>query len=106
MFCLSEFPFSFARLLSLARPQFTPWLATLLVLPAHRGKGVGSALADSAAAEAKAAPGDADAIYLWAIEREVADKMYKKLGWTTIEETAPTHGNADIAIIMKRPLHP
>ena len=100
------FPLNICSHTKTFRPQFTPWLATLLVLPAHRGKGVGSALANGAAAEVKAAPGDTEAIYLWAIERDVADRMYKKLGWTTIEETKPTHGNADIAIIMKRSLQP
>eukprot|EP00729_Bicosta_minor_P010444 gene10444-19421_t len=87
------------------RPQFTPWLATLLVLPAHRGKGVGSALANVAAEEVEDA-GDAEAIYLWAIDRVVAEKMYMKLGWSVIEETEPTHGSADIAIVMKRLLQP
>ena len=35
------------------RPNLTPWLATLFVLPSHRGKGVGSALANKAANEVK-----------------------------------------------------
>lgn len=75
------------------------------MLPAHRGKGVGSALANVAAEEVEDA-GDAEAIYLWAIDRVVAEKMYMKLGWSVIEETEPTHGSADIAIVMKRLLQP
>ena len=87
-----------------ARPNLTPWLATLFVLPEYRGKGVGSALANTAAAEVKLS-GGSDVLYLWACEREVAIGMYQKLGWSIIEETVPSHReNFDLAIIMKRVL--
>ena len=86
------------------RPNLTPWLATLFVLPSHRGKGVGSALANKAAYEVKSS-GCGDVLYLWACEREVAMGMYRKLGWEVIEETAPPHKeDFDLAIIMKRNL--
>ena len=86
------------------RPNLTPWLATLFVLPAHRRKGVGSALANEAAKEVKSS-GCGDVLYLWACEREVAMGMYKKLGWKVIEETVPPHKeDFDLAIIMKRDL--
>ena len=81
----------------------SPWLATLFVLPEMRGKGVGSALAN-AAAEVVQSGACADSLYLWACERAVAEKMYAKLGWEVIEETAAPHGDFDIAIIMKRTL--
>ena len=87
-----------------ARPNMTPWLATLFVLPTHRGKGVGSALANNAACEVKSS-GCGDLLYLWACEREVAFGMYQKLGWKILEETVPPHKEEfDLAIIMKREL--
>ena len=87
-----------------ARPNMTPWLATLFVLPTHRGKGVGSALANNAAYEVKSS-GCGDVLYLWACEREVALGMYQKLGWKILEETVPPHKEEfDLAIIMKRDL--
>ena len=87
-----------------ARPNLTPWLATLFVLPEHRGKGVGSALANKAANEVQAS-GCGDVLYLWACEREVAMGMYRKLGWEVMEETVPPHKeDFDLAIIMKRKL--
>ena len=87
-----------------ARPNLTPWLATLFVVPEHRGKGVGSALANKAANEVKSS-GCGDVLYLWACERDVAMGMYRKLGWEVIEETVPpTKEDFDLAIIMKRNL--
>ena len=87
-----------------ARPDLTPWLATLFVLPAYRGKGVGSALANQAATEVKSYK-CGDALYLWACEREVAAGMYQKLQWKILEETVPPHKeDFDLAIIMKRDL--
>jgi GNAT superfamily N-acetyltransferase len=87
-----------------ARPNMTPWLATLFVLPTHRGKGVGSALANKAAFEVKSS-GCGDVLYLWACEREVALGMYQKLGWKIVEETVPPNKEEfDLAIIMKRDL--
>jgi GNAT superfamily N-acetyltransferase len=86
------------------RPALTPWLATLFVLPTHRGKGVGSALANGAASEVKGS-GDGDGLYLWACDREVAAGMYTKLGWVVVEETVPpADHDCDLAIIMKRDL--
>lgn len=61
------------------RRDLSPWLAGLFVAPAHRGRGVGSALARHAV-HAAAAMGF-ERLYLYTSN---ACEMYERLGWRTI----------------------
>ena len=61
------------------RPDLTPWLAALLVAPAHRGKGVGSSLVQSLVAEATRL--GIPRLYLGTD----IPRYYAKLGWEMYE---------------------
>ena len=62
------------------RPQWTPWLAGVIVGPAHRRRGIGASLTQTI--------GDLGtqlgytALYLFTLDRE---RFYANLGWRTIE---------------------
>lgn len=60
--------------------HLTPWLATVLVAPAHRGKGIGSALSRRATEEAWVLK--VSNLYLFTFDKEA---FYTKLGWSTLE---------------------
>ncbi|MFN8511752.1 MAG: GNAT family N-acetyltransferase [Thermomicrobiales bacterium] len=62
-------------------PELSPWLASVFVAPAHRGKGIASALVRHAVQQA-AAMGVAR-LYLFT---ETARELYEKLGWRAIAE--------------------
>jgi GNAT superfamily N-acetyltransferase len=64
-----------------ARPQFTPWLGGLFVVPEHRGRGVGTALVNRLIAEACRL--GILRLYLWTPS---AAGLYTKLGWLTLEK--------------------
>ncbi len=63
-----------------ARPNLTPWLGSVLVLPEHRGKGVGSALVK--AIEGEALRLGEQTLYLFTPDRE---SLYQQMGWETTE---------------------
>ncbi len=62
------------------RPDLTPWLAGLFVLPQMRGQGLGSALVRHA--EAHAASLLVDRLYLFT---DTAEHLYRQLGWQVLE---------------------
>jgi GNAT superfamily N-acetyltransferase len=57
-------------------PEFFPWLAGLFVIPSHRGRGIGSALARHATT--KAFEAGVDSLYLYT---STATSLYERLGW-------------------------
>ena len=57
-------------------PDLSPWLASVIVSPAHRGKGVGSLLVRHVMAFAKDI--GIDALYLFTPDKE---SFYARLGW-------------------------
>jgi GNAT superfamily N-acetyltransferase len=70
----------------LSRQEFTPWMAVLYVLPAHRGKGIASRLQEHALAEARR---------LGYPEIFLYTKMagfYERAGWEYVESDLDDHG--------------
>jgi GNAT superfamily N-acetyltransferase len=64
------------------RPQITPWLASLFVVPAWRRKGVGSLLIQRILGEARRL--HLPKLFLWTSS---AEALYLKLGWQQVERT-------------------
>jgi GNAT superfamily N-acetyltransferase len=62
--------------------HLTPWLATVLVGPSYRGRGIGSALSQRATDEAAAL--GASTLYLFTFDKE---SFYARLGWSPLERT-------------------
>jgi GNAT superfamily N-acetyltransferase len=62
------------------RPELTPWLGGLFVIPTWRRSGVGSMLMERALEEAKRLK--LKRLYLWTSS---AESLYLKLGWSEIE---------------------
>ncbi len=60
--------------------HLTPWLASVLVGPAHRGKGIGSALSRRTTEEAAAL--GAPRVYLFTFDKQ---SFYGRLGWSALE---------------------
>ena len=65
-----------------SRLQWSPWLAGVVVAPEHRRRGVGAALAEHAAAEARALGWPV--LYLYTFSTE---QYYTRLGWQLIERS-------------------
>lgn len=76
------------------RPLLTPWLATVLVAPQYRGRGIGSALSERVATEARALR--FPHLYLMTFDKV---GFYARLGWRQLEQ-ADYHGRP--ATIMIR----
>jgi GNAT superfamily N-acetyltransferase len=70
------------------RPEYTPWVAAVWVDPAHRGRGVGSALVRKAAQAAFES--GIDPVYLCALPDKRA--FYERLGWQRLEENVGRNG--------------
>ena len=64
------------------RPEITPWLASLFVLPERRRRGVASLLIERAVAEARRLK--LPTLFLWTSS---AEALYLKLGWRIVERT-------------------
>ena len=64
-----------------AKPQLTPWLASVFVAPEHRGKGVGSELVRYVMRKAQEA--GIGTLYLFTPDRE---GFYKNLGWQVLSK--------------------
>ena len=64
------------------RPEITPWLASLFVVPEWRGRGVASLLIRRVVAEARRLK--LPTLFLWT---SAAEALYLKLGWRTVERT-------------------
>lgn len=58
------------------RPELTPWLASVLVTPKSRGRGIGSALIRRIIEECRGL--GVGKAYLWTDKEE---RLYSKLGW-------------------------
>lgn len=63
-----------------SHPHFTPWLASVLVSPAHRGRGIGSALCERVAGEARGL--GFSSMYLLTFDKQ---RFYGRLGWSVLE---------------------
>ena len=75
--------------------HLTPWVASVYVVPARRGQGLGRRLVARAVEEARAL--GVPAVYLWTAGQE---GYYARLGWSPLCRAAP-HGR-DV-VIMRRP---
>lgn len=64
------------------RPELTPWLATVLVAPDCRGRGIGSALSERVVAEGRALA--FPSLYLVTFDKT---SFYARLGWNNLEQT-------------------
>jgi N-acetylglutamate synthase-like GNAT family acetyltransferase len=62
------------------RPQLTPWLGGLLVVPEWRNRGVASLLMQRAVSEARRL--QLPTLFLWT---HSAEGLYRRLGWRPIE---------------------
>jgi N-acetylglutamate synthase-like GNAT family acetyltransferase len=80
----------------LTRPDLTPWLASVVVSPQHRGKGAGGKLVLHVME--KAAEAGIKELYLYTPDQE---NFYKKLGWQTVNKAL--YRDQDV-IIMKAQL--
>lgn len=64
------------------RPEYDPWLASVIVGTEHRGRGIGSALVERCAEEAREL--GVDTLWLFTEDRM---SLYARLGWETVERT-------------------
>ena len=76
-------------------PQYPYWLGSVYVLPEHRGRGIGSHLAEHAAIAQCLGVRE---LYLYTPDRE---KLYARLGWVTMERTVY---RGEAVVIMRRTL--
>ncbi len=65
------------------RPDLTPWVTSLYVVPGARSRGVGSGLMD--AAEQKACRMGIRKLFLFTADADLASRFYEPRGWTTRE---------------------
>jgi N-acetylglutamate synthase-like GNAT family acetyltransferase len=72
------------------RPQFKPWMASLLVTPDARGRGIGSKLITSVLSRAREY--GLSKVYLWAKEDVCA--IYERRGFTLLEHRPDYCGHA------------
>lgn len=63
--------------------DLTPWIAAMIVNPAHRDRGIGSSLLEAALGRCR----DLyfGRVYLWTHDMQ---DWYRRLGWTQVEERA------------------
>lgn len=77
------------------RPDLTPWLAGVYVLPAHRRRGVGSALVRRAMAVA--ADLAFETLYLYS---RSAVALYRRLGWQVLDHEC--YEGREVAVMLAR----
>jgi GNAT superfamily N-acetyltransferase len=75
------------------RPEITPWLASLFVVPEWRRRGVASMLVERAIEEARRL--NLPTLFLWTSS---AEALYGKLGWRVAERTE--HCGKNIVIMQ------
>ncbi|MBZ9559612.1 MULTISPECIES: GNAT family N-acetyltransferase [Modicisalibacter] len=63
-----------------SRPELTPWLASVFVLPEWRGRGIASALVRRVECEAREA--GLERFYLYTPDQQA---LYRRLGWRDVE---------------------
>lgn len=94
-----EQPVGMARLVEEdmdSRPDLTPWLASVFVLPQWRGRGLASRLV--ARVEEEAVDSGVDQLYLFTPDQQ---SLYRRLGWRDLE-VCDYHGEP--VTIMRRRL--
>jgi len=74
--------------------DYTPWLASLYVLPAYRGEGHGIALVRRCVEEARAL--DVPRLHLYTAGQRA---FYEKLGWTRIDTVPLGSSHVDVMAI-------
>ena len=74
--------------------HLSPWLASVLVAPEHRGHGIGSALSERVVAEARRL-GFLDA-YLFTFDKA---RFYQRLGWSVLE--AATYQTRPVTVMVR-----
>lgn len=79
-------------------PELSPWMASLYVLPAHRGRGLGRALVRLALEEARAF--GVEMLHLYTPHHQ---DYYRALGWEYVEECRL---RGQIVTLMRRPPPP
>jgi GNAT superfamily N-acetyltransferase len=79
------------------RPDLSPWLAALFVIPSHRGRGIGTALIRRCEREAWSV--GANRLYL---HTTTAQDLYERLGWATLGEEAYEGGC--VILMVREPL--
>lgn len=79
------------------RPDLNPWLATVFVMPAQRGRGLGAALC--AAAEAEAWRLGVPRLHLYTFDKR---GYYATLGWRDLE-TVDYSGQPTAIMVKDRP---
>lgn len=77
-------------------PHLTPWLSTVVVAPAFRGRGLASALSMRVVAEA--ARRGFDTLYLFTPNQQ---SLYARLGWSVMARTEGPQGVS--VVVMSRP---
>ncbi len=75
--------------------HLTPWLASVLVLPAYRRNGIGSALSDRLATEAASL--GFPRLFLFTFDKQT---LYARLGWTTIDKGE--HAGRPVTVMVRR----
>ncbi|MCL7941863.1 GNAT family N-acetyltransferase [Halomonas sp. ATCH28] len=79
------------------RPDLTPWLASVYVLPEWRGRGIASSLVRRV--EVEASGNGIERLYLFTPDRQA---LYRRLGWTD-HETLRHHGET-VTVMTRRPI--
>ena len=77
------------------RPQLTPWLGGMFVLPEYRGHGLSALLAEKTVAEARRL--GLTELYLWT---PASERLYARHGWAVVERTR--HHDLQICIMHRR----
>lgn len=75
------------------RPDLTPWLACVYVAPAHRRRGIGTALVQRVAQEAKAL--GVETLYLFTPDKRA---FYEHRGWAVLEQTRYRGYNVSVMV--------
>jgi predicted N-acetyltransferase YhbS len=77
------------------RPDLSPWLASLYVVPSSRRRGIGSALLDAATQVAKRL--GLDSLFLFT---DTSEALYAKHGWEKIESCV--YRNREVVVMTRR----
>lgn len=95
---VGEQPVGMARLVEEdmdSRPELTPWLASVFVLPEWRGRGVASRLVERVEEEAR--DSGIDQLYLFTPDQQ---SLYGRLGWREMEVSK--HRGEPVTIMRRR----
>ncbi|SDM27338.1 Acetyltransferase (GNAT) family protein [Modicisalibacter muralis] len=78
-----------------SRPELTPWLASVFVLPAWRGQGIASRLVRRVEQEAHEA--GIETLYLYTPDQQA---LYRRLGW--VEREGMSYRGEDVSVMMRQ----